>query len=393
MNKNKSPSYFVSFFIKKEHFYHKNIFFVIKNSHLYLNFVFFYIIFSIMEKNRKITLKEIAAAAGCSVAVASRALSTDVLQNRTVAADTAKNIIAAAKNLGYHPRLSRIRRRAAGIVGVFIPESHTSLMLELLTAIAAEANAADTPIHCYSNANAESYRHFVRNYADSTRNLGILAYYPPDPDDVTEFLNMYETLKRRDAQVVLMHNNAPKDFPALSVRIDNYHGGLLAGRYLGHQQLREYFILSNTMESDYRKQRVYGFMDGLAETRMAATLFQMKSDALAQCGTWLEKFQAILTLVDWKQSGGVGVFIDNDPMTLLANSFFAAHGIAVGKQLKLIGYDDLSTSVYAYPMLTTVRQPFHEMGETAMRKLIHLMKGGRETSEILQPTLVVRDSA
>jgi len=75
-----------------------------------------------------------------------------------------------------------------------------------------------------------------------------------------------------------------------------------------------------------------------------------------------------------------------------SSGFFQAHGIVVGKQIKLIGYDDLEQTIHTYPRLTTIHQPFEEMGAHAVDKLIRLMKGYPETSEILEPELIVRES-
>ena len=65
----------------------------------------------------------------------------------------------------------------------------------------------------------------------------------------------------------------------------------------------------------------------------------------------------------------------------------------VGRQIKLVGYDDLEQTIHTYPRLTTIRQPFAEMGSLAVRKLFNLMKGYPEKSEILEPELIIRESS
>lgn len=61
----------------------------------------------------------------------------------------------------------------------------------------------------------------------------------------------------------------------------------------------------------------------------------------------------------------------------------------------MIGFDDIYATNYTTPALTTIRQPFFEMGQTAVRLLLDRL-GGREIASapvFLPTTLVVRESA
>ena len=334
-------------------------------------------------------LKDIANAAGCSVAVASRALSSDILQNRTVAEKTATNVISAARKLGYVPPRLRSRKRPIGVISVFLPAVPTTLLLKLLSGISKVTSEFETPVHYYSNASSESYRHFIRNYLNVNRNLGVISYYPPDDKDVPDFLEMREKLRKQDGHLVVIHNNAPEDISAVSVRINNFSGGRKAGEYLGKMNLREYFAIV-WPRPDYRHDRMNGFCSALEKLNRNATVFWGDADKYDQQLVSLER---IYRMVDWNLSEPVGIFCDNDNTALTVNGFFQARGIVVGRQIKLVGYDDLEQSVHTYPRLTTIHQPFAEMGSRSVRKLFNLMKGISEKSETLDPELVIRESA
>ena len=341
-----------------------------------------------MKTTKKILLKDIAAEAGCSVAVASRALSSDSFQNRTVAKQTAAAVVHAARKLGYTPPRQRGRKRPVGVISVFLPAVPTTLLLKLLSGISAVTGEFETPVHYYSNAAAESYRHFIRNYLNVNRNLGVISYYPPDGKDVPDFLEMHEKLRKQDGHLVVIHNNAPEDFPAVSVRINNFSGGRKAGEYLGSMDLREYFAIV-WPRPDYRHDRMYGFCSALEKLNKNTTVFWGTADQYDQLITSLNR---IYRMVDWNAPGAVGIFCDSDNTALTVNGFFQAHGIVVGKQIKLIGYDDLEQTIHTYPRLTTIHQPFAEMGSLAVRKLFNLMKGVPEKSEMLEPELIIRES-
>lgn len=343
---------------------------------------------SSMKTTKKILLKDIAAEAGCSVAVASRALSSDSFQNRTVAKQTAAAVVLAARKLGYTPPRQRGRKRPVGVISVFLPDLSTTLMLKLISGISKVTAEHETPVYFYNRANAASFRNFIRDYLNVNRNLGVISYYPADEADVPDFLDMHRKINQKDGKLVVIHNNAPKDFPAVSIRINNYSGGRMAGEYLGAMDLREYFAIV-WPRPDYRHDRMYGFCSALEKRNKNTTVFWGTADQYDQLTTSLNR---IYRMVDWNAPGAVGIFCDSDNTALTVNGFFQAHGIVVGKQIKLIGYDDLEQTIHTYPRLTTIHQPFEEMGANAVRKLIRLMKGFPETSEILEPELIVRES-
>jgi LacI family transcriptional regulator len=348
------------------------------------------------NSSKRTLLKDIAREAGCSQAAASRALSSDILQNRLVSAETALLVQQAARKLDYRPRSNR-QRRAVGIVGVFIPEGHTILTLDLLNAITRVANHANTPIHCYNCADSASFNHFISNYADRRQVLGALSYYPPDERDVPAFMNMFEKLRQNSAPLVVIHNNAPENFPAVTVKFDNYHGGKLAGDHLKNLNCREYFILGSSVPAsyttqDYQQQRLMGCYNALnnQQQNICNMLINNQGQSCEQLQDMIERFYR---MVDWKRQGSIGIFCDNDRLALTLHSFLQYHKIAIGSQAKIVGYNDEEITQYVYPALTTIRQPFAEMGNIAMTKLFNLMQGKSEKSQLIKPELVIRASA
>lgn len=69
-------------------------------------------------------------------------------------------------------------------------------------------------------------------------------------------------------------------------------------------------------------------------------------------------------------------------------------GLRIPDDLSVVGFDDIEHCAWVAPPLTTVRQPFFEIGATAARMVLALADGERpsETLVELGTTLVVRDS-
>ncbi len=70
-----------------------------------------------------------------------------------------------------------------------------------------------------------------------------------------------------------------------------------------------------------------------------------------------------------------------------------AAGLRLPQDQALVGFDDLRSSSYLVPRLTTVRQPMEMIGRTAAETLLAALRGEPVTGPILVPTsLIVRES-
>ena len=85
------------------------------------------------------------------------------------------------------------------------------------------------------------------------------------------------------------------------------------------------------------------------------------------------------------------VFAANDYLaTGILRAFWGA-GLDVPTDVSVIGFDDLQISNFLIPSLTTVRQPFRDVGHAALTKLLE--GDTADTSpKAIAPTLVMRAS-
>ena len=88
-----------------------------------------------------------------------------------------------------------------------------------------------------------------------------------------------------------------------------------------------------------------------------------------------------------------GVFCSNDLMALGVLAALRDRGIRVPEDVAVVGYDDVSGAAFFSPSLTTVRQPFDEVGRLCMEVLLEAIGGAEGTSHSISPTLQVRRSS
>ena len=88
------------------------------------------------------------------------------------------------------------------------------------------------------------------------------------------------------------------------------------------------------------------------------------------------------------------VFAANDLGALAVIEAARRIGVSVPADLSVVGFDDSVYASVSSPQLTTVRQPFVQMGEVAYQLLTDQMEG-RDPASVrveLAATLVIRDS-
>ncbi len=91
---------------------------------------------------------------------------------------------------------------------------------------------------------------------------------------------------------------------------------------------------------------------------------------------------------------GACVLAANDEMAAGIIAAGLVSGLAVPKDLPVVGFDDTRISRMVRPALTTVRVPMFDMGAKAVGLLCQRIAepGGQPTQICLHPELVVRES-
>jgi LacI family transcriptional regulator len=172
-----------------------------------------------------------------------------------------------------------------------------------------------------------------------------------------------------------------------SLRIDDQHGAALAVRHLvelGHRRIA--FITGSDNHPD-ALERLEGYKAALQEAQISF------DPRLIATGDWHEDggLRATLGLLD----SGVdftGLFCVNDQTAYGACLALFRKGLSVPHDVSLVGFDDLPSSAYRLPPLTSVRQSIGELGEQSAEAILQLIAGQRPRIAPRPVELVVRES-
>lgn len=180
------------------------------------------------------------------------------------------------------------------------------------------------------------------------------------------------------------------------VGIDQTSLGFLAADCLLRQGHRKLLYVIPEFDAEWLSRRIEGFKRALRGAGL-----EFSADMLLRHGTKLGVLphegrvegRAVARRV--LESGATGVIAVNDSYAVGMIEAFRQDGVDVPGQLSVVGADD--DFHYRDQNLTTVRQPYREVGETAVEMLLGMMNNERRRSRHelwhVKPRLVERSSA
>jgi LacI family transcriptional regulator len=352
-----------------------------------------------MLTRKRVTIKEVAQAAGVSTQTVSR-----VLNDRPdVSVETREKIRAIIAKMGYAPNvlarsLIQGRSHTLGVAGYGLSYYGPS---RVLTGIERRANELGYSLllNLLRDPELEDGEQIFHNLL--ARQVDGIIWAVPEiganRDWVAQQLEQKAgTSPMGGAPVpVVFINMQPR--PGLAVAaMDNREGGRLATEHLLFQGYRRIGIISGPCSWWEAQQREQGWREAM----LAAGIKPRELEALKVTGDWYpasgEKgLEELLQRCPDLQA----VFACNDPMAAGALTAARRLGRSVPGSLAVVGFDDVPEAAYYYPSLTTIHQPLSDLGDQAVELLNGLLSGSLDEEEDpasqliwLHPKLIVRNS-
>lgn len=330
----------------------------------------------------KATLAEVAAAAGVSLATASK-----VANGRPdVAATTRERVEQAIRDLHYETLRrspSQVRPSVAFLADVIGSYATEILRGAVLAAEEVGVDLVVERIHARGEPSGQPTSAVLTQRLLAAHRLGAVV--------LTSGIGggLYSSVVSARLPVVVID---PLDSPlpgVVSVGSTNWLGGRSAAEHLlalGHEEVA---ILAGPRESVSAVARLDGFLSAFRQAGLSIPEGRIKH-------VRFDAGQAAAAATEWLESpsrpSAIMAASDTQAMGVLR----AAHALAVDipDELSLVSYDDTPLASWATPALTAVRQPLAEMGRRAVETALLMHAGGEPESRHIELSsdLVVRDS-
>lgn len=320
-----------------------------------------------------VMLKHVAEKCGVSISVASRALNARPDSRTCLAPETRRRVRTVARELGYKRNRAAecLRRGRSQAMGIFLPEIANRLIADLIFGLAQEAALNGFPLNLSFGMDYGQYRAFIEQ-SRRQPSSGIITYpfFELDPR-ISRLLNAFQ---RQGHPLVLVNPMQPvAGVP--TVAMDEAEGGRLAARRL--------------IDTGCRRLIVYGQYPGRNDG------FEAEAIAAGRVVEFAPTNAGGLAAIRSARAGAtaespLGVFTVMDKYALAVLSDFRDDLAAIGREVRLIGYDDLDLTEDVTPPLTTIRQPFKQLGMLAVRRIVAALDGRPPGSDTVNPVLILR---
>ena len=325
---------------------------------------------------RKVSIKEVATAAGVSTATVSNVFSG----KKPVNPDLANKVRETARQLGYtvNKAASLLRSGKNSIVCMLVPDLADPFFTSIITEIE----------HLARN---DGYEVIVGN-SDDNREIeagrlnALLAWEPagailiPCTDEIPQPLR-----GKTHPPCVLVDRIA--DFNAMdTVTVNNFGAGELAGRHLGAAGHRNVLIAASDMGLHPIRKRAEGAQAGVRHHGGSVRVVDLGSDPEA----------GSTKLADWfdANEAPTAIFATNDMTTLAVLRFLADWKIDLPTEMSVVGFDDYAWMSARRTKITVIRQPVEQIAAAVWRQLVSRISGteGAVINTVLECELIERDS-
>lgn len=330
------------------------------------------------DRRRRVRLADVAAEAGVHTATASRALSPSEDIVRTVSPEKRERVLAAAERLGYRPnRQGRaLRTGRSQVLGLLVPRISDTVLSAFYEGMLAEAQRSGYSVVV---ANTQDRPEQREGFITELIEHGVDGIIYTDA-------HLGEPLPDHHEVPVLQAYRFSR--PPGGVVADDEAGGAMVARHLvagGHERIA---LLAGFPYASSTTGRSQGFLAELESLGIDTARVHVEHGGLSAA----EGRVATARLLAAKQPP-TACFAVDDYLALGVLSAVHRAGLLPGRDLAVVGYNDLQMARELPVPLSTVAVPLDALGARAARSLLGALRGEEPRTELLRPELRVRESS
>lgn len=327
---------------------------------------------------KRATLEDVARAAGVGPMTVSRTING----HPYVADETAKRVRAAIRQLDYRPNHAAriLMGQLSRSIGLIVPDIADSFFSVVSQAVQEAARESGYLVWLAASNDDPSIE---------AAQVELMTNHPVDgillvPADSR---NRYLKTIAMGRTPVVTIDRSIEVAAADSVEVDNRAGARMALEHLiGHGRKRIACVATNSHLPTI-KERIAGYEECLRHARLPHTKALRLSNRLSATTAMAALFAS--------RSRPDALFTANNAATIWVIETLREMKIEAGKDVALVGFDDVDFYTLITPPVTAVRQPAAELGRMSARLLLQKIKGEALPSSVrtvLPVSLMVRES-
>lgn len=332
-----------------------------------------------MKKNR-VTVKDVAQAAGVSLMTVSRAINGQ----EGIGEETRKRILDLARQMNYQP--SQIARslatRQTNTLGLVVPDVSNPFFAHI--ARGAEDAAYDNGYSVFLINVSENIDR-ERSALDSLWQKevdGVLLCSPRLPENE---LRLYFD---RFPQMVLVNRDLSLPHPNIStINVDDRLGTEMVVKHFIKKGRKNLALIAGPETSQSAQRRKEGFLKSIKSTNL-----QFAESQVTHCPPTVQGgMEAALRLLDQHpEIDAISAY--NDLVAIGVLQACKQRNKKVPAEIAVIGVDDVPLASLVQPTLSTLRVDQYEIGRLAVSFFFENIQSGFPANRIIEPELIIRES-
>ncbi len=337
-----------------------------------------------MSDKATITMKDIARELGVSVATVSRALKN----NPSISQEQRERIQTFAREHHFLPNvlaesLRRSRVAKPKIIGVIVPQFAHYYFSTILAGIEEEAT-----LRGYNILVAQSAEQYEREVAICETYLlhrvcGVIVSQAKDTLCYDHFQHLLDA-----GLPLVFYDRICTGLNTSRVVVDDYNGAHMAVAHLIRTGCRRIAFYGSDMHLEISKNRYNGYRDTLLQAGL-----NVDDSLVLDCDNRADAEALTPSLLN-REDRPDGIFAVNDDTAIGVLYTAKRMGIRVPDDLGICGFTNGERAVACDPMLTTIEQRGHRVGEEAVKILLDHVEGripiDKVEKRVVRTRLIVR---
>lgn len=323
-----------------------------------------------MVKNRA-TLKDVAKAAGVSLASASYAVN----KTGSLGEETRNQILKVAESLGYRQNLSARATRTGktGAMGFVVPDMTNPFFPSLAQSVVQRARLNGYSVFVTdSEGDPGQEIEVVRQLIG--RGVDGIVWFP---------INDENRLAKVSSELpIIVLDRTIAGFEC--IQADYAEGGRLAAEHLVAMGHRNIGVVAGPLDVKSMRDRCEAAEAVISRNGKVA--FSVENAFATELGT------AVIQALETRKASAV--FCGSDLIAIGVMRHARSIGLSIPDELAIVGFDDIPWAEYCTPTLTSIEMPVDEMAAEAVDALLRKIDGEGETPRrvVFNVNLVERES-
>jgi LacI family transcriptional regulator len=338
-----------------------------------------------MNKEKEVTIYDIASKLNISIATVSRALKDDPVVNKK----TRKKVFQTAEEMSYRSNnfARNLRNQKTQTIGVIVPKLNSHFMSSVIAGIESVANSNGYNLIISQSSESVEKEIACTKTMFNNRVDGLLVSLAYNTEDLTHF----DIFQKKNIPVIFF-DRVMEDEYYTNIIIENKKAAYEATMHLIEQGCKKIVHITASSKQNVYKNRLDGYKQALADHEIK---FDKKNVITGNLS--LEAGEAAAASILKMKPLPDGVFVANDNCAVGCMIALKNAGIRIPEDVAFVGFNNDAVSKVVEPNLTTINYPGYEMGEVAAHNLINHLNGTSNIQTtntiILRSEFIVRESS